>query len=228
MSKCIVTYADANHAELLATSLPTFKAFADRHGYDLLVGEEEMVDHTRPAAWHKVRMLNSALKIFDVAVWFDADLVVVDPSEDFTFSEIKLFALVRHMAKGSEVPNSGMWALRRAAAPLLKAMWDLEIFWNHGWWEQAALLTLMGYTVPPEGSDFDETKCMCVHETYWTRMCEFLPVKWNSHPNYRAEKPKIVHCSYPTVEQRLEVMRALVRDPGYNYPEWPAKKKKEK
>lgn len=218
MTRCIVTYAADAHEELLDVALPTYRAFAERHGYDLVVGKK-MTD--LPPAWNKVPLLLDALDHYDEVVWFDCDMIVVDPSEDFPpMSEGKLHALVRHFEHSSEVPNSGMWRLTKAMGVLLKEMAQLVVFTNHGWWEQAALMTLMGYTVPPEGSEFPLTKCRCVCPTLWQKACHFMRLCWNSHPNYRAEHPRIVHCSYPNMPQRLEVMRALVKDPDFDYPRY--------
>lgn len=227
MSRCIVTYAADAHEELLDVSLPTYKVFAHRHGYDLIVGEKKT---NMPPAWNKIPLLLDALNNYGEVVWFDCDMVVVDPSDDFprmvsdpdtgVFTNEKQHALVRHFEDSSEVPNSGVWRLRFTVKQLLHSILGLEVFTNHGWWEQAALLTLMGYTVPPEGSEFLRTKCRCVHSTIWHRSCQFMRLCWNSHPNYRAEHPRIVHCSYPSMPQRLEVMRGLVKDPHFDYPKY--------
>lgn len=232
MRRAIVTYAAGAHEELLDIAVPTYRTFAQRHGYDLLVGEN-LTD--LPPAWNKVPLLLDAVVRYDEVVWFDCDLVVVDPSEDFppmgpdpasgTYTQDKLHSMVRHFEDNSEVPNSGVWRLRRACgdlyiSQLLKAMLELEVFRNHGWWEQAALLTMMGYCVPPEGSHFPDTKCKCVNPTRWYNACQFMRLSYNSHPNYRAEHPRIVHCSYPKMTQRLDVMRELVRDPHYEYPRY--------
>lgn len=218
MSKCIVTYAAGAHEELLDISLPDYRKFADRHGYDLHVGKK-MTD--MPSAWNKVFLLLSLLEHYDKVVWFDCDLVVVDFSEDFPQLPTMLHhSLVRHFEAYSEVPNSGVWIVTRAIVPLLHEMLKLEVFHNHGWWEQAALMTLMGYTVPPQGSEFSETKCRCVYPTKWWHACSFMRLKWNSHPNYRAANPKIVHCSYPDMLQRIEVMQALTSDPSFQYPRY--------
>lgn len=227
MSRAIVTYAAGAHEELLDVALPSFREFAARHGYDLLatrgdIGEARRFlqdDQELPPAWCKVPLLLDALQRYDQVVWFDCDLVVVDPSEDFpVMRHDATHALVRHFEDCSEVPNSGVWRLTRACGSLLYDMLRLEVFENHGWWEQAALMTLMGYCVPPEGSKFSATKCRCVRRTRWYDECDFMRLAWNSHPNYRAERPKIVHCSYPDMERRLEVMRALARDPHYPFP----------
>jgi hypothetical protein len=219
MNRAIVTYAADAHEELLDVSLPTFKDFAHRHDYDVLVGQK-MTD--LPPAWNKIPLLLEALKHFDEVVWLDCDVVIVDPTDDFPAfkDETVLHSMVRHFEDHSEVPNSGVWRLRKGAEAILRAVSLLDVFTNHGWWEQAALMTVMGYTVPPEGSHFPDTRCKCVQKTVWYKSCQFMRLYWNSHPQYRADKPRIVHCSYQDMPRRLEVMRSLVKDPNYNYPKF--------
>lgn len=221
MTRAIVTYAAGAHEELLDVALPTFEQFAVIHGYDVIVGKEVC---DLPPAWNKIPLLLDALGYYEEVVWFDCDLVVVNPNEDFPPME-KLHSMVRHFEDNSEVPNSGVWRLRRNwgdlfSLDLLNKIMELEVFRNHGWWEQAALLTLMGYCVPPEGSHFPDTKCRCVYKTQWYEACQFMRLRYNSHPNYRADKSVVVHCSYSSMPQRLEVMRELVRNPHYDYPRY--------
>lgn len=222
MKRAIVTYATGAHEELLDVALPTYKDFAMRHSYDLVVGKK-MTD--MPPAWNKIPLLLDILKTYEEVMWFDCDLVVVNPNDDFPELKIDVVhSLVRHFEDYSEVPNSGVWRLRKRASDLLCNALNLDVFTNHGWWEQAAILTLMGYCVPPDGSDFRKTRCRCVYPTKWYRECQFMRLCWNSHPNYRADKPRIVHCSYSSMPQRLEVMRALVRDPHFDYPRYDKEK----
>lgn len=218
MNRAIVTYAYGAHEELLDVAIPTFRTFAERHRYDLIVGNK-VTD--LPPAWNKIPTLQNVLGSYDEVVWFDCDLVIVDPSEDFPpIKQGRSHALVRHFEDNSEVPNSGVWRVTKTIRPLLDQILRLEVFTDHGWWEQAALMTLMGYCVPPQGHVFSETKCKCVKPTRWYAECDFMRLCWNSHPNYRADRPKIVHCSYPSMPERLEVMRSLVADPSYKYPRY--------
>lgn len=234
MNRAIVTYAAGAHEELLDAALPTYRAFADRHHYDLLVTRGPIKESRRflenkeedlPPPWNKIPILLDALKHYTEVAWLDCDLVIVNPEEDFPIIQDRLHSMVRHFEDNSEVPNSGVWRLRQScgdlyATDLLNLILKLEVFHNHGWWEQAALMTLMGYTVPPEGTTFRETKCRCVNQTVWYRSCQFMRLCWNSHPNYRAEYPRIVHCSYPDMAQRLDIMRSLVKDPNFDYPRY--------
>src|SRR5712691_9931472 len=103
MKRCIVTYAAGAHEELLDVALPTYKDFAQRHGYDVVVGRK-LADF--PPAWNKIPLLLDTLKFYEEVVWFDCDLVVVDQSEDFPPMHGWLHSLVRHFERFSEVPNS--------------------------------------------------------------------------------------------------------------------------
>ena len=224
MKRAIVTYAAGAHEELLDVALPGYKAFAQRHGYELIVGDN-VTD--LPPAWNKVSLLMEVLLHHEEVVLFDCDLIVVNSADNFpSLRDGATHALVRHFDGGSEVPNSGVWWVTREIVPLLAKMMDLEVFRDHGWWEQAALMTMMGYTVPPQGSDYRKTQCRNVVQTRWFRECQFMRLAWNSHPNYRAERPRIVHCSYSDMSRRLEVMRALARDPAYDYPRFEPPKPK--
>lgn len=121
-NRCIITYAEGPHEELLDIALPTYKVFAEKHDYEMIVGKK-MTDG--PPAWNKVPLLLSALEHFEEVVWFDCDLIVVNPKDDFpllvsdpksgNFTRDCVHALVRHFAWHSEVPNSGVWRLRKPA-----------------------------------------------------------------------------------------------------------------
>lgn len=231
-SRAIITYAADGHEELLDVSLPTYEEFARRHGYDVILGKK-MTD--LPPAWNKIFLLAEYITDYEEVVWFDSDLVVVNADADFPpLGDDKMHAMVRHFENYSEVPNSGVWRLCKSkkycglyATDLIVNILALEVFKNHGWWEQAALMTLMGYTVPPEGSRFPDTRCKNVVKTPWYNACMFMRLEWNSHPMYRADKPRIVHCSYPQMDVRLDVMRELVKNPGYNYPKYVVEKPKD-
>ena len=59
MSRALVTLAKGPHERLLEVALPSFRAFADRHGYEVIVASES--DHGRPPSWWKVLALKAAL-----------------------------------------------------------------------------------------------------------------------------------------------------------------------
>lgn len=144
MKKAIVTFGTGSHAELLDISRPSFKAFAHRHDYAYF--EAEKVGHQRPAPWYKVTCLLDLLKTYDLAVFIGCDLVIVDGREDIPLGNWAWYQeMVRHDTKCGLVPNDDMWVCRKAMIPYLEATWKQIKYMHHGWWEQAALLDVMGY-----------------------------------------------------------------------------------
>jgi hypothetical protein len=176
MSKAIVTFGVGAHREYLDIARPSFQAFAKRHGYDYI--EAQQVGRQRPPAWYKVQCLLELLKSYDLAVFFGCDLVIVDGRDDFPTPAAGWWqAMVTHHTHCGDVPNDDMWLCKREMIPWLEKTWALDKYLNHGWWEQAALMDLMGYD--PAIEHFP-THCKDItnelyQHTYW------LTNEWNVH-----------------------------------------------
>ena len=78
--KALCSIGSGPHEALLEISRPTFAAYAERHGYELITSTE--ADPRRPPAWAKVPMLREALAAYDLVLWIDADAVIVDGTRD--------------------------------------------------------------------------------------------------------------------------------------------------
>ena len=200
MSRALVTWARGQeHLQLLDISLPSMEAFADRHGYDVVIPE---IDSTRPASWCKVPALHAALEDYDEALWVDADVVITDPTADMHVPDGCWQALVEHHTGDGDVPNCGVWFVRKPMAPILEAMWGMTQHLNHGWWEQAAMLELLGYE--DMRSRGIPTHLVQPSELY--RRTFWLDNGWNVHPwDDRADRPRFMHASMHA--DRESVMR---------------------
>jgi hypothetical protein len=190
------------HAALLAVSEPTFRAYADRHGYELVTSSE--ADPSRPPAWAKVAMLRSVLREFDLAVWIDADAVIVDGRDDIA-AELepgKQLGLVKH----GDVPNTGVmvWRAGEFATALLAAMWGARRFINHPWWENAALIDALGQPVPTFSRLRRPRR---PRPSRFAAGVQYLAPQWNWAYLARVHDPKIVHCVGVPVDQRLRDMQ---------------------
>jgi hypothetical protein len=173
LSKTLVTLAVGAHAELLDIAMPTFVGFADRHGYDLTVA---VVESDRPASWHKIPALLSALDDYDEALWLDADIVIADPSADIDVPGWAWQALVCHHTDDGEVPNCGVWLVRKPMRTTLQTIWGMTEHLHHPWWEQAALVDLLGYRGRP---------LTVTEPTALLGRTFFLGNGWNVHRNDR-------------------------------------------
>lgn len=198
--RALVTLATGSHLELLEIALPSLHEFADRHGYDVIVAD---VDSRRPPSWRKVPALREALAEYEEALWLDADIVIVDPSDDLDVPEHCSQALVRHHTGDGEVPNCGVWFVRRPMIPILDEIWSMTEFYDHGWWEQAAMLTLLGYRVDPR-----PTELVTTEPTGLYRRTHWLDNSWNCH-RWDLPQPQHVRFQHATMwPERDEVMRS--------------------
>jgi hypothetical protein len=198
MSKALISFGTNKHAELLDIALPSFKAFADRHDYDLLIPES--VPCVRPPAWYKIKALLATLEMYDEAIFIGADLVIVDGSDDIEVPADYWQAMVNHHTGDGEVPNTDFWLCRKPMIPYLQQVWEMTDYICHGWWEQAALLDLMGYNQQARPNKLRE-------ETELYQRTFFLDNSWNVHKwdKPQPEHPRIQHATmYP---DRVAVMR---------------------
>lgn len=202
MTRALVTFAVGPHQELLDITLPSFQAFADRHGYDLLVGQPDPCE--RPPSWWKIPLLQDTLQAYDEVLWLDADIVIADTTEDLPVPARAWQALVEHHTSDGEVPNLGVWYLRRPMRRILDAMWGADEYLWHCWWEQAAMLDLLGYQHEPRPCRQTTTSVLC-------RRTAFLGLEWNVHRNdHRRSAGRFLHATmWP---DRAAVMRAWMQE----------------
>lgn len=231
MRKALLTSGTGPLADCLALALPSFEAYATRHGYELVVGDGSIAGG-RPAAWTKVAMLRQALTQFELALWLDADTMVIQPELDIA-AELDtghFQGLVRHRRAIGEMPNSGVWVLRAGepAQCFLADVWGRRRLIHHPWWENAAILEALGYTLPRErplrrrlgraaralhrrpGAGAGATATLmappstnpALAGTYW------LDTAWNTVLDDPSPHPRILHWPGQPLEQRLTAMAA--------------------
>jgi hypothetical protein len=217
--KALCSIGSGPHEALLEISRPTFAAYAQRHGYELITSTES--DPRRPPAWAKVPMLREALDSFELVLWIDADAVIVDGAEDVAarLEPERFLALVRHGEQ--KIPNTGVMLLHGddRARELLDRTWAATRFVEHPWWENAALLDVLGYQLPDALDPGLRSRLRRLvaprpfalsRPSRFMEGTQFLPLEWNSVYLDRAAAPRIVHCVGVPVEQRARDMRAAL------------------
>jgi hypothetical protein len=208
VSRALCSIGAGPHAALLDVSEPTFRAYADRHGYELITTRD--ADPVRPPAWAKVAMLRDVLERCELAVWIDADAVIVDDRDDIAadLAPDKQLGLVRH----GEVPNTGVmvWRAGDFAHSLLADMWANTRRIHHPWWENAALLDALGYPVPSFSRLARLRPRRRPRPSRYLGGVQFLAPEWNWTYLARVPDPRIVHCVGVPVDQRLRDMQAAL------------------
>ena len=192
MRKVLTTFGTGKTKELLKISLPLMAEYALRHGYELYVPSDEMVEvlsDGRPHSWAKLCVVSdllgwwsdvtNACKRPDIVLWLDADVVPVrmdkDILDDFGGTHV---GMVTQRTIDGHVPSCGVAIFHAKSHDyFLQQVWraagddGMGLRKSDGWWEQAALIKALGGDpdaqpiVPPPPSD------------YWSE----LPYEWNPH-----------------------------------------------
>ncbi|MFC3767226.1 hypothetical protein [Paenibacillus sp. GCM10012303] len=176
------------HTELLRIMAPTAAYYALRHKMDCLVMPlRDRLDPSRPPAWDKVILIRHALSLYDTVIWIDADTIICDPARDIQAVLDPRFSmhLVLHPYNGKVTANTGVWICQNHTATfeLLENVWNHTACIHHPWWEQAALMDLLGY----------DLKTWTFHApTPYTHLVQYLDEEWNCRPE-QGGSPVIKH-----------------------------------
>jgi hypothetical protein len=204
MQSLILTgWSGATHTAMAKHTAPLMEAYAQRHGHDFislsLIGD-------RPASWQKLPAIYASLKAYDAVCWLDADVVITWPGADI-IAELQpgtCQAVVEHLTECGRVPNCGVWVVSRDMMPTLRQAWaDGSAFVHHPWWEQAAIMQLMGYAVEPGPHGKLDSPTRLYEQT------TFLRPEWNHHPGdiNRPDTPYFFHVTQ--YDDRLSTIARL-------------------
>jgi hypothetical protein len=187
----ICSLATGRHRELLAETAPSMAAYAQHHGWDLVLSSEHLSD--RPPSWSKLVLVQELTQRYEYVWWIDADAIIVALDRDI-LAEVGGEAdiwFARHPQDrdpDATVLNAGVFLARSGAftRDLFQSMWDQEQFIEHNWWENAALLDLLGYSL--------EAPFSKLRETDWDGRIGTLDLAWNNVPGYcESPTPAVNH-----------------------------------
>ena len=175
--KALATIGCGPMEAVLDQALPTFAEFAQRHSYDVVAWRTNEHARGRPPSWGKVRLLRGLLDRYDLVLWLDADAIVLDSSTDPAdlLGPDDYQAMVSLHQLGQEFPTCGVWLLRSTpkAKAFLDAIWAKEEYVDDRYWEQAAALDLLGYSIRP---------AHLIEPTEWSDGTLLLDESWNCMP----------------------------------------------
>lgn len=206
MRRLILTgWCGLPHGVMASHTIYPMYRYAKIHGCDMDC--LNLASAKAPASWMKVAGLIVSLERYDEVLWLDCDVVVSRSSENI-FEELPAEAwqgLVEHRTECGRVPNCGIWLARQPLRDTLLEMWenDLPAYRDHPWWEQAAMLVRLGYSVEPgpRASRGEITPLL--------ERTALLPAKWNHHPKDedRTDFPNFYHVTQ--YEDRVGEARRL-------------------
>jgi len=193
--RVLCSFAVGPYVELLAISSITFEAYAALHGYDLRLSTQ-LLAPDRPPAWSKIALVRQLLERYDEVLWVDADAIFLDISKDIAdlIRSDKDLYLVEHIWAENDswrAANTGVFLVRSTdwSRRFLDRVWMAERFIDHAWWENAAVLDLLGYELAP-----DLTPPRKLRQTELDERVELIGLEWNSTAGASlAAHPRIRH-----------------------------------
>jgi hypothetical protein len=192
---CSLATGDAYRA-LLARSALSYERYAIRWGWDLVLSAEDLAEG-RPASWARIPLLRALMDDYEWLLWLDADVVIVDleadigaelrPDRDLYLVEQCWDGTFTAGSRAKQyTANAGVMVIRSGewAKSFLDEVWARISYVDHPWWENAAILELLGYGLEP---------ARLVSPTAWLERTAFLDTRWNSIEVDRADPPAFVH-----------------------------------
>jgi hypothetical protein len=188
--RVIASVAIGAHEELSGLSINNLEKFAKNFSYEISICRVSL-DINRPPSWTKVLHIMNLMKEFDEIFWIDSDAIIVDYTQDIR-SEVHQnseLSWVYHDYDNQTHPNAGVMYIKVNAKTwkLFQLAYQQNDLINHPWWEQAALMRILGMdsTVWPIGTGTDLEKLEIIEQK--------LSKEWNSVRQDPANKVRIRH-----------------------------------
>lgn len=201
MTTIITASEGEGYKAVRAITWPRLALYAEMHGMDFRAYEMPDVVE-RPSSWKKLVSICKGLADSESVLWVDADVFVLNFRADITsgIPDGAWQAMVRHSSPEGDLPNAGVWFLRRPMLPLLMlaAMSDWCI--SHKWWEQAAIHRMLGFEENQAGVVVHTTETTLYRHTHW------LPESWNvcMHSPEGIEQNWLHACGVPDRLRQIE------------------------
>jgi hypothetical protein len=213
---CITTYYDDRYEPVGNISLLTQRKYAQMHGADFFVSNNADIECDRPIAWRKIQVIKNLFSLgYQYVLWVDADALFVRYDVSFFLNEIeygKDVYLTAHPEGIRKIPNSGVFMVKNSffGRRFLKRIWDLSIYTDHVWWENAAIIHLISKEDFSDHSIPNNRKTLNDHEM---KKIKYLDIKWNSIPEAYEGKacvddPIIKHYAGFPFDYRYQCMNA--------------------
>ena len=118
----IISLCDHNMEALCMASIANKQAYADKHGYDVIL-DGSIIDETRPTSWSKLLAMRKYLPYYDFLFYVDADTLVLN--FDIKLEDIVDYGYDQLLAADRNGLNCGVWLIRNTPWSL----WFLDEMW---------------------------------------------------------------------------------------------------
>jgi len=179
----------------------TMQLYGALHNISLRFDDNPVLE--RPTPWHRIKFIPKLFaEGFDFVVWMDADAIITRFNVDVRsiIKPDKDLYMVQHEYNGKDnpIPNSGFLVIRNTSwsKKLLEEIWQKKEYINHKWWENAALMDILGYKNLVGGVRNLNHEMLA--------KVEFINSEWNYLPMHEVvAEPIVTHFAGLSREDRL-------------------------
>ncbi|WP_426527893.1 hypothetical protein [Bradyrhizobium sp. McL0615] len=157
-------------------------------------------DLPRPPSWEKIRLIRELFADYDAVFWIDSDAVIIDDSVDIA-EEIEADKWL-YITESYGHINAGVFLILQCAQSkrFLDDIWSRTAFIFHIFWEQAAMLDLLGFKVSKE------LNVVKVRPSPYETGIKIIDPSWNSIPPNGVTPARIRHYAGRSHLERVEQM----------------------
>ena len=209
MKKVITSFGVGPHTSLLSLSVPTLYLYADNHNYDIFLPSNDFFSEkskANPPSWWKLDVIEYLFNTYDQVLWLDADVIICRFEEDISVKVNSKddFGAVVHETPDGQILNCGVWFLNKSSLKWLSSLKSYNKFKRSScWWEQAALLHIMGMNPDDEYIKIPEHCGIS-----WTQ----LDYSWNPHINDHRKIPPDTKFFHATCfRDRYAIMKNILQ-----------------
>ena len=222
----IITSYDANFKKIGDITFKSISQYSKK--FNLKSENLKMPNTGRPQSWNKIKLLQEEIKKGEneFIMWIDADAFFYKDAKNILHeldSSHEIF-LVNHYCsvhKGSKFKNTiltinrincGMMIFKVSQFSLdfLEKVWAKDKYINHVWWEQAAIMDIIGLKAEITNNLNDN-----IGDDFYLKKIKFLSKEWNSIPSSNeisneSVNPSIIHLAGINNFERIEILNEFI------------------
>lgn len=222
----IITSHDENYNEIGQITTKSMANYASK--FNLKFEFLEMPSTGRVQTWNKIISIKEEIlkKENDYIMWVDADVFFPNDAENILSViennfEIYLTSHYCSVFKGSNYKNTILTTKRINCGVMifkvsdyclefLNKVWNKKEFINHFWYEQAAIMDLIGLKADLTGNLKDNQGI-----EYYINKIKFLPKEWNTIPSFseissESLRPSVIHLAGMDNNDRINLLKDYI------------------
>ncbi len=223
----VVTSHDDNYKDIGNITTKSMLKYADK--FNLKFEFLNMPNTGRVQTWNKILQIKNEIlkKENDYIMWVDADAFFPNDAENILSVidnkyEIYLSSHYCSVFKGSNYKNTILTTNRincgvmifkvsNFCLEFLEKVWSKKEYINHFWYEQAAIMDLVGLKADITGNLNDNKG-----NDFYLNKIKFLSKEWNSIPSFGAIssesiRPSIIHLAGIENDERIKLLKDYIK-----------------